>query len=198
MSVRLLLVSDVESGFIWDHFDPSVFQGVEAVLSCGDLNRHYLEFLASMIPAPLFYVPGNHDKSFAASPPEGCIPLDGRTETYRGVRLCGLGGCKSTAPSQKYEYSEDEMRKMTDRLWRSVGKSGGTDIFVTHAPARGMGDGEDSFHQGFRSFYRILDTYKPKLHVFGHQHSTYGRAAAPGFYRETRLVNAYGYKLIDL
>lgn len=197
--MRLLLVSDIESKFIWDYFDPSVFSGVEAVISSGDLKRQYLEFLACMIPAPLFYVPGNHDKRFTREPPLGCIPLDGRVEEYGGLRICGLGGCKSNTPGAAYEYNEAEMRGMTKKLEKKIKKSGGADIFVTHAPTCGLGDGDDFFHQGFQSFYRILDEFGPRLHVFGHQHRGYKHnIVTPEFYRGTRLINAYGYKLIDI
>ena len=199
MRMRLLLISDIESEYIWDYFDPSAFSGVGAVISSGDLKRQYLEFLACMIPAPLFYVPGNHDKYFAGNPPLGCIPLDGRVEEYLGLRLCGLGGCKSGAPGVVYEYNESEMLRKTKKLMKKIKKRGGADIFVTHAPSRGLGDGDDSFHHGFRSFYSILDEFAPRLHVFGHQHRGYKRSgAAPEFYRTTRLVNAFGYKLIDI
>ncbi len=197
--MRLLLVSDTESKYIWDYFDPAAFSGVKAVISCGDLKRQYLEFLACMIPAPLFYVPGNHDKRFSYDPPCGCIPLDGRLEEYMGLKICGLGGCKSGAPGRKYEYSENEMDRMTSRLSRQIKKRGGADIFVTHAPALGMGDGDDIFHQGFQSFYRILDSYKPRLYVFGHQHRNYKHdLVTPEFYGPTHVVNAYGYKIIDI
>ena len=36
--VRILAVSDEESTFIWEHFDPELFRGVDLLLSCGDLK----------------------------------------------------------------------------------------------------------------------------------------------------------------
>ena len=60
--MKILVVSDIESKFIWDHFDPERFRDVKMIISCGDLSARYLSFLVTMIPCPLFYVPGNHDK----------------------------------------------------------------------------------------------------------------------------------------
>ena len=70
--MRILAVSDFESKFIWDYFDPQVFKGVDVIISCGDLKASYLSYLVTMIPAPLYYVCGNHDKSFHKDPPQGC------------------------------------------------------------------------------------------------------------------------------
>ena len=55
-------------------------------------------FLVTMIPCPLFYVPGNHDKKYEREPPEGCVNIDGRVIEYKGVRMMGLGGCNSPHP----------------------------------------------------------------------------------------------------
>ena len=76
--LRILAVSDEESKFIWEHFDPELFRGVDLILSCGDLKASYLSYLVTMIPAPLFYVYGNHDGNYARNPPLGCQSIDGR------------------------------------------------------------------------------------------------------------------------
>lgn len=69
--MKILVVSDIESKFIWDHFDPERFRDVKMIISCGDLSARYLSFLVTMIPCPLFYVPGNHDKRYEKEPPGG-------------------------------------------------------------------------------------------------------------------------------
>ena len=75
--MKLLVVSDVESKFIWDHFDREYFRDVGLIISCGDLSANYLSFLVTMLPCPLLYVPGNHDKRYAVAPPLGCSDIDG-------------------------------------------------------------------------------------------------------------------------
>jgi Icc-related predicted phosphoesterase len=196
--VKILAVSDEESAYIWDHFDRSAFEGVELVLSCGDLCRDYLEFIATLLPVPLLYVPGNHDKRFITDPPGGCISIDGRVEICNNLRICGLGGCLSQNPRAAYEYSEPVMQKRAAKLRRAISRAGGLDILVTHAPSEGLGDGSDAFHRGFACFRKIIEEFRPKLHLFGHQHKRYGLTRAPSEYNGTTLINACGYKIIEL
>lgn len=191
-------MSDEESRFIWDFFDPKVFAGVDLVISCGDLKRDYLEFVATLIPAPMYFVPGNHDKEFLTNPPGGLLPLDGFAVEYKGLRICGLGGCKSTNPYAVYEYSERVMARRVRKLKKQIAKLGGIDILATHAPAKGLGDGKDRLHEGFEVFRELLEEYKPRYYFYGHQHKCYGLSCAPEYYNGTRLINTCGYKIIDI
>jgi len=172
-TMRLLIISDEESRFIYKHFNPSAFDGVELVISAGDLKQYYLEHIATVLPVPLLYVHGNHDTYLRESKPKGCMPIDGKVVTKHGLRIAGLGGCQSHNPDGVYQLSELQMAKRVDKLLR-VAKNK-IDIFVSHAPALGLGDGDDFFHKGFECFHKILDITKPKLHIFGHQHLTYGK-----------------------
>lgn len=197
--MKLLVVSDIESKFIWDHFDREYFRGVELVISCGDLSAHYLSFLVTMLPCPLLYVPGNHDKRYAIEPPQGCACIDGKLLVWRGIRILGLGGCK-TPRGLLYEYTDRQMWGKVRRLEPAIRRAGGIDILVTHAPARGLGDGSDSFHEGFDAFRYLDDTYHPKYHLFGHVHGSGSPVDRRAFLQHggTTLVNATGYKLIEL
>src|SRR5689334_4887309 len=107
--MKLLLVSDKEDKYIWDHFDPERFKDIDFIISCGDLKAEYLSFLVTMVNKPLFYVPGNHDKRYDVNPPEGCISLDGKYIEHMGLRIVGLGGsmCYNNGPHQ---YTEKEMK----------------------------------------------------------------------------------------
>lgn len=196
--MKVLLVADEESRYIWDHFDREAFRGVELIVSCGDLKRDYLNFLVTMLPVPLVYVPGNHDGSFMQDPPAGCIDLEKRMFVYKGLRFIGFGGAKSPRRAPCH-YTEGRMRL---RLWRRLPEiflRRGVDVLVTHAPAEGLGDGADSFHQGFRVFRDILDRYRPRYFIHGHQHLTYNamqkRILQHG---ETTVVNAYGHYILDI
>lgn len=196
--MKILVVSDMESKFIWDHFDPGRFRDVELVISCGDLDADYLSFLVTMLPVPLFYVPGNHDKGYVKNPPEGCVSIDGRLVEYKGVRILGFGGCKSTFPTI-YEYSDKQMWHRVKKLGISLHFSRGFDILVTHAPAIGLGDRPGTFHEGFEAFRYLDDRYKPKVHFYGHRHTggcpVDRKAIYP--YGDTVMINACGYKIID-
>lgn len=195
--MKILLVSDVESRFIWDYFDKKAFTGVELILSCGDLSASYLEFLVTMIGAPLFYVPGNHDKRFTIEPPAGCIDIDRKLTVMNGIRILGLGGCRSPH-DDIHQHTENSMSRYIRKLRRAIKRAGGFDILLTHAPAFGLGDGKDLFHTGFNCFVELLDEYQPAFHFFGHQHKNYMFEKPVESYKNTQLINAYGYKILDI
>ena len=194
--MKILLVSDKEESYIWDYFDRERFKGVELILSCGDLKSEYLSFLVTMINAPLFYVPGNHDKSYLTKPPEGCVCADDDIVTYKGIRILGLGGCM-VYNFQPYQYSEEEMVKRIWKLRHKIKKSKGFDIILSHAPALGLGDGEDKAHRGYQCFVDLMDSYSPRYLIHGHQHLNYGRQSRIIQYKETTIINACGYHIID-
>lgn len=66
--MKILAVADEECKALWDYFTPDKLEGVELIIACGDLSRHYLEYLATMAPVPLLYVHGNHDESYDTRP----------------------------------------------------------------------------------------------------------------------------------
>ena len=70
--MKLLLISDRESEYLWDYYQPGRLNGIDMILSCGDLNPFYLSFLVTMGTMPLLYVHGNHDSIYQQTPPEGC------------------------------------------------------------------------------------------------------------------------------
>jgi Icc-related predicted phosphoesterase len=192
-----MLLADVESNYIWDYFQPEKFRDIDIMISCGDVKAEYLSFLVTMIKAPLFYVPGNHNDKYRTLPPEGCIDIDGKIITYKGIRIMGLGGSRRYNMGH-YQYTEKQMGKrifkMKPKLWRSKG----IDILVTHSPAFGIGDGDDLCHTGFKAFYKVLDKYLPKYFVHGHQHLSYGyNIDRVTKYKETTIINGYDYYIFE-
>ena len=69
--VKVLLISDQESEYYWDYYQPGRLDGVDLIISCGDLSSKYLSFLVTMGGMPLLYVHGNHDRTYDRNPPEG-------------------------------------------------------------------------------------------------------------------------------
>ena len=90
--MKLLLLSDVESQYLWDYYQPGRLDDIDLMLSCGDLNAKYLSFLVTMGRAPLLYVRGNHDRTYEAHPPEGCDCIEDKLVKVNGLRILGLGG----------------------------------------------------------------------------------------------------------
>lgn len=197
--IRILAVSDIESKYIWDYFDPKVFRDIDLIISCGDLKADYLSFLVTMIPAPLMYVHGNHDKGFKTRPPLGCECIDGKLAVFDGVRILGLGGCKTVRP-EEHQYTEQQMWQRYKKLVPCIRKAGGVDILVSHAPALGLGDGPDAYHKGFEALRFIDEEHKPQIHLFGHKHLSGSPVARENvfLFGGTSMINATGYRIIDI
>ena len=196
--MKILAVSDVECPALWDYYRPERVKDVDLVISCGDLKREYLEFLVTMTNKPLLYVPGNHDKAYAKTPPEGCENIDGVVYEYRGVRFLGLGGCKYYN-DPLYQYTEKQMAKRIRGLRWQLHKSRGVDVVVTHAAPTGCGDRQDPAHLGFDCYCRLMDRYAPRYLLHGHVHMNYDSDIPRRMtYGKTEVINAYERYFIDI
>ena len=196
--MRLLLIADTESPYYWDYFSRSKMDGIDLILSCGDLKAEYLSFLVTMGHAPLLYVHGNHDGGYEQRPPEGCDCIDDKLVTVNGLRILGLGGSRKYSGGP-HQYTEQQMQR---RIWKqsfALWRAKGVDIVLTHAPVRGYGDQEDLAHRGFDCYQGLLDRYHPRYLVHGHVHMSYGHDIQRTLlYGDTTLINAFGYYLLDI
>ncbi len=191
--MKILAVSDEECESLWNSRVRDIAGDVDVIISCGDLRNDYLEFLLTMINAPLLYVFGNHDECG----PEGGICIDGRMYVYESVRFLGLGGSKRYRYGVNM-YTEDEMRYRYWRTWPRVWLAGGVDVLVTHAPAKGWGDLDDRAHGGFETFNAIMKRHRPGYMLHGHIHSSYGRIKREHVHESgTRIINVCGYRVIN-
>ena len=196
--MKLLLISDKESEYLWDYYQPGRLDGVDLILSCGDLSARYLTFLVTMGNLPLLYVHGNHDRRYAQEPPEGCQCIEGRLVNVKGLRILGLGGSAQYSGGP-HQYTEREMARRIRRLSFALHRAGGVDIVLTHAPAEGYGDGDDYAHRGFACFLRLLDRWRPRYLIHGHVHLTYGPNRPRVLQRgETTIINAYERYFLEL
>ena len=196
--MRILAIADVEDDLLIARLEHAERGRYDLVVSCGDLSAGYLDCVASLANAPLAYVRGNHDVRYEDDPHLGGTNLDGRIEEFGGLRFAGLEG------SLDYRegivgYNQAQMRRRVVALGLRAALTGGIDVLVTHAPARGHGDLPDPPHQGFDAFNGLLDWVHPRLMLHGHVHLNYGviereRTHPSG----TRLVNAYGWHEIEL
>ncbi len=196
--MRILAVADNEEKSLWDYYDKTRLGKIDLIISCGDIDPRYLDFLVSMTNADLLYIRGNHDSIYDVTPPPGGVCIDGKVYDYHGVRIMGLGG------SQKYKegkdmYTERKMSSRAAKLFPKADLMNGIDILATHAPVRGYGDMEDLCHRGFECFEDILNRYKPRYMLHGHVHKEYGH-----FQRErqhpsgTKIINVCGFYIFEL
>lgn len=196
--MKLLLLADKESSYLWDYYQPGKLDGIDLILSSGDLKSSYLTFLVTMGKAPLLYVHGNHDGHYDYKPPEGCECIEDRIVNINGLRILGLGG-SMRYNGGPYQYTDKEMARRIRKLRLKLLLSGGVDIVVTHAPPRDFGDGDDYAHRGFESFLPFLDKYKPKYLIHGHIHANYGANIPRTVQRgDTTIINAFERHIIEI
>ena len=195
--MKILAIADEESKYLWDFFEKSKLEGIDLIISCGDLDPRYLSFLATFTSAPVLYVHGNHDDKYENIPPDGCICIDDKIYVHEGVRILGLGGSMRYKPGN-YQFTEGEMKRRVFKLLPKIFWSRGFDILVTHAPAYQLNDGRDLPHQGFKVFLKLMEKYKPKFFLHGHVHMSYGRNHKRyDRFQDTHVINAYDRFVFD-
>jgi len=203
--MKILAVSDIELGFIYNLQIAQRFKGVDLLISCGDLPYYYLEFMISMINQPLYYVRGNH-----ASPvefttagertnPWGATDLHHRhVRTQEGLLLAGIEGSIRYNKGD-YQYTQGEMWGMVFDLipgliYNRVRYGRFLDIFVTHAPPWRIHDMADLPHHGIKAFRWLIRTFKPKYHLHGHIHVYHNKMVTQTQIGSTSVMNCYGYR----
>lgn len=218
--VRVLAVSDEVDEAI--AADPGPVRGADLIVSCGDLPFEYLGSLMNALDVPLVFVPGNHDADLfgyrssragltlqAGIPvrapwPEGAANADGRVVDAAGLRVAGLGGCLRyrDGPNQ-YTDRQQARRALALRAaarWRRQRDGRGVDVLLTHAPPRGVGDGDDPPHRGFTALHRLTRALRPAALLHGHVHPVraYGVAARSGQIGHTVVCNVTGWHLLEI
>ncbi len=190
--MNILAIADEESKSLWDHFSKDKLAGVDLIISCGDLNPKYLEFLTTMTNVPVFYVHGNHDARYMTDPPLGCVCIEDRVVNFRGVRIMGLGGSMKYNPGKPFQYTDWQMKTRVYKMTPQLFFARGIDILVTHAPALGLNDDTDLPHRGFEVFNDLLEAAHPKYFLHGHVHMSYGRQFPRHcMHGGTHVINAY-------
>lgn len=200
--VRILCVSDM----VMPQLESAAnlrrrYNDVDLLISCGDMPGVYLEFIASVLNVPLFYVRGNHDERYEEYPPGG-ENLHRRVLEYGGLTFTGLEGSINYNEG-KVQYSETEMLAMvvamgprlSYRRWRS---GHGVDVLVTHSPARGIHDAEDLPHTGLRALLRFMEWYRPRYMVHGHVHTYDRRKQTETRYNDTLVININPITVLDV
>lgn len=197
-SMKILSISDMVVPELSEQFDARQFDGVELVLSCGDLPPEYLASIREHLDVPLYYVRGNHDIRYQNSPPVGCLDIHQRWITFKGLRIMGLEGSRwyNGGPIQYRDY---QMRQMIWRMTPGLWFKGGVDIVITHAPPRHIHDAEDRCHRGFDSFLKLINRFKPRYFIHGHIHAYITdpsqRVTLVG---NTHVINTFAYHLLEV
>ena len=218
--VRVLAVSDEVDEAI--AADPGPARGADLIVACGDLPFEYLGSLMNALDVPLVFVPGNHDPDLSgyrssragltlragmpvrAPWPDGAVNADGHVVDAAGLRLAGLGGCLRyrDGPNQ-YTDRQQARRALALRAaarWRRQRDGRGVDVLLTHAPPRGVGDGDDPPHRGFTALHSLTAVLRPAVLLHGHVHPVraYGAQAESGRIGRTVVCNVTGWHLLEI
>ena len=196
--MRVLTVSDVVVPSLYPLTDRDAFGTIDLVMACGDIPPEYLGYLAHAFNVPLFFVKGNHDIRFDKHPPGGCFDLNGRIVTFQGLRLLGLEG-SMWYNGGPYQYTEKQMKAHIRRLRPAIWWRRGVDVVMTHAPPKGIHDGEDLCHRGFNCFRWLIQKYQPRLFLHGHIHALFkSDAERTTIIGSTQVTNTYGYHVLEI
>ena len=196
--MRILVVSDEESPYLWEPNAARKLKDYDLIISCGDLKAEYLSFLVTVAKCPVLYVHGNHDGHYSVRPPEGCDCIEDKLVVYNGIRILGLGGCMRYHPGP-HQYTERQMRSRIRKLRLVLWRTGGVDVVVTHAPPRDVGDAQDPAHRGFTALRELLDKYRPGHLLHGHVHLSYGTDTTRlRQYGETAVINTSERYVMEL
>jgi Icc-related predicted phosphoesterase len=206
--VKVLAVSDKVMDAVYSPAISENFGDIDLVIACGDLPFYYLEFIASSLSVPCFFVYGNHDlnvkqtvNGLAEVHPPGWVNLDGQTLAANGLLLAGLEGSIRYRPDGLHQYSQDEMR------WKALKMLPGLlanrlrydrylDILVAHSPPYGIHDGPDHVHTGFKVFLTLIERFRPRYLLHGHKH-VYPPERTLTNHHQTEVINVYPYRVIE-
>lgn len=177
------------------------YHDVEVLVSCGDLPAAYLEFVTSVLNIPLLYVRGNHDTGYDERPPGG-IDLHRHYMEYHGVSFYGIEGSLkyNNSPIQYSQFDMEQfvLKSAMPLMFRRTRKHRAVDIFVTHAPARGIHDLPDLPHRGINAFLQFMNWYHPKYMLHGHVHTYDRRTTVMTQYGDTCVINVNPFTLIEI
>ncbi|MGL4970366.1 MAG: metallophosphoesterase family protein [Cetobacterium sp.] len=195
--MKILAVSDEAT---LERYSPEVlkemFKDIELIVSCGDVSNRYLDYIFTILNKDLVYVNGNHiyaedhDISF-------CKNLDsGENCTVKGIKVVGFDGSHIYSRGN-HQYSEKDvffmvMKSYVKTMFKTV------DLVISHSPVGGINEGDDPIHKGFNSYRKAVDLLKPKYWLHGHVHLKSHHEIREEQLENTKIINVFGYKVLDL
>jgi Icc-related predicted phosphoesterase len=180
----------------------------DVLLHAGDITYHgkkeevidFLDWFGKQNYLYKIFIAGNHDFFFEKAGkseietliPEGVTYLNDSGISINGIKIWG-------SPVTPWFYNWAFNRKRGEPItkhWRLVPPD--TDILLTHGPAYGFLDQLiNEQHAGCQDLLRTVLTIKPKYHVFGHIHESYGSIKRTGIqFINASVVNEL-YELIN-
>jgi len=173
-----------------------MFKDIDFIISCGDVSYEYLDYVVSILNKEMLYVNGNHVYGNNENKKScGGRNIDGKLIKFRGMKVLGLDGSRVYSFG-KHQYSENDMKYRVAKLIPKL--IFGVDLVISHSPPRGIHDKEDHVHKGFRVFNDIIRLTSPRLWLHGHIHLRNHTEKQESIVGQTKIINVYGYKIIDI
>jgi Icc-related predicted phosphoesterase len=208
--MKILALSDLEVPAIYSNHIRERFKDANLVVSCGDLSAQYLEYVVSTLNVPVYFVQGNHvsrienAEGLVQTEAQGAINLH-KNVVYDRENDLILAGIEGSLPYNHgpYQYSQRRMWAMVSslvpKLMQNKTQYGRyLDVFVTHAAPTGIHDADDPAHQGVDAFRWLIENFKPQIHLHGHMHRYNPLSPIETIHKETRVINAYAYREIEI
>ena len=178
--MRIIAISDTHTA------RPPLPKG-DILIHCGDaLGRgriseleEFNEWLGEQSFRKIIYVAGNHDLIFetqtgrARSILTNAHYLQDETYEWEGIRFYGSPW---TLPFRDWAFMADEKR--LKEIYAGVPEK--LDFLITHGPPSGILDKVDSISVGSTSLLELVHRIRPRRHLFGHIHGSYGHETKMG------------------
>ncbi len=205
--MKILAVSDIVVDWIYSPKIRLMLADTDLVIGCGDLPQYYLEYIVSSLNVPVFHVYGNHSitetwGNHNELTTNGSVDLNCRVVRFKGYTFAGVEG-SLRYNNGKFQYTQAEMwlnvfRIIPGLLINRLTHGKYLNVFVTHAPAWGIHDQPDKPHQGIKAFHWLVSHFQPDYHIHGHIHVYRPDMETDSVFGRTRVLNAYGYRPIEL
>ena len=207
--IKVLSISDQVDPLVYSNTLKERYGDVEFVISCGDLSYLYLEYIISVLNRPLYFVHGNHDplqELNLGEPrpyPFGAQNLHRGIVRKHGLLMAGVEGSILYNRRTPYQYTQGMMwnhvfRLVPGLLFNKIIHDRFLDIFITHAPPKGIHEGSDWAHQGINAFRWLINTFQPAYHFHGHIHNYHPDAVYETSLGGTQVINTYRSRITEL
>lgn len=176
--MKFVLISDTQ-GF---HREVNLPPG-DVLVHAGDITDNgtadelsdFLDWFAAQSHAHKVFIGGNHD-FFLDENPMDLLEMLPPGVTYlhnEGCRIGGLHLWGSPVSPDLVNWAFGKYRAEMEVHWQHVPSE--VDILITHTPPFGILDQSSAgIHLGCEALLKKVQTVRPKYHIFGHVHASYG------------------------
>lgn len=183
--MRIVFLSDTHG----QHHHVGIPDG-DMIVHAGDISsrgepeevRDFLDWFSGLPHPHKVFVGGNHDffledhdAQFRKFLPPNCVYLLNEAQTVAGIRIWGS---PITPWFMDWAFNRDRGPEILD-YWKNI--PGDTELLITHGPPYGILD-RTFFGApvGCTELLESVQQIRPKIHVFGHIHESYGQFEQDG------------------